>query len=241
MPKRDWLHHDKAFVLTRWLPALLLLQALLLGLAWRAYPRYSPLDHDISFLGHPRLNPLGWLFWSLGMGVTGVMMWPVIGWTALRMRELTARQAPWQRRLVAIGTACSRGSCFGLIGLALIPQYPGLDPAHQLAGACAFGGMYVTMLFFWCVPLWSTSLGVAKLLLLTVCAYWGPVGWCATQGYRFFAFGEVGRKILVKNQSLLLRFSLWEWLLFVCGSTSMILLVLLLPEDKQAAKSAGQP
>ena len=225
----------KTFLLTRWLPTLVVLQALCLGMAWRAYPHYSFFDHDISFLGLPRRNPMGWWFWSVGMGITGIMMWPVARWGSLQMDELTAGQTPWQRKFVAMGSVTSRCSCYGLLALALIPQYPSLVLAHGLGTAFGFGGLYLTVLFYWSVFLWGASLGVAKKArLLTVAVCWGPVGFLVTQGYRFFAYGEIGRKIRVTDQSHFLRFSLWEWMLFFCAMTSVFLLLLLLPDRKNA-------
>jgi hypothetical protein len=149
------------------------------------------------------------------------------------MDDLTARQTPSRRNLVAMGSVASRCACFGLVGLALIPQYRGFDAPHQFAGLFALGGLYLTVLC-WSIPLWGTSLSLAKTLLLTLAACWGPLGFLATQGYRFFAFGEIGRGMKVKDQSILLRFSLWEWMLFFCVTTCVILLVLLLPNRKNA-------
>jgi hypothetical protein len=56
-------------------------------------------------------------------------------------------------------------------------------------------------LFFWPFPLWGTSMGLTKNLLSTLGAYWGPVGFLVTQGYRFFAYGEIGDEIKGKRHS----------------------------------------
>lgn len=220
----------KLFLLTCWFPAIALVQVVCLAAAWRTYPHYSMYAHEISDLGDPRHNPSGWLFWYLSMALAGVMLRPVTAYVRTRIESLTVGRKPWRENLVRIGSTTARYSCYGLIALALIPQYKGMDPIHQLAGVFAFGGMYVAVLYFWCLPLWGTLLGWVKPLLATFGAYWGPVGFLVTQGYRFFAYGEIGDEIKVRNQSLLLRFALWEWMLFFCLMTSLVVLVLILPD-----------
>jgi hypothetical protein len=68
----------KAFYLAIWLPALSALWAACFVLALRSYPDYQIPDHDISDLGHPVMNPQGWGFWALGMGIAAVMAIPPI-------------------------------------------------------------------------------------------------------------------------------------------------------------------
>ena len=131
---------SRTFLLSCWIPAQFVVCAACLVLAARSYPHYSMFDHDISFLGHPRLNPAGWLFWSAGMGLGGVMLWPVTVYMSRSMRALTAGQSPGRRRLVAAGTVASRCACFGLLGLALIPQFPGLDPPTSLPACSQWEG-----------------------------------------------------------------------------------------------------
>jgi hypothetical protein len=73
--------------------------------------------------------------------------------------------------------------------------------------------------------------------VLTLAAYWGPIGFLATQGFRFFVYGEAGHIIKVKHESLILRFSLWEWLLFWGLMMTVILFVLLLPASQKSKVS----
>ena len=129
---------------------------------------------------------------------------------------MTAEQSPGRRRLVAAGTVASRCACVGLLGLALIPQFPGLDPAHQLAGVLAMGGLYVALWIFAGILICSPPISLAKTLLFGLALGWGPVGFLLTQGWRFFAYGEVGHDVHASYQYPLLRFSLWEWLLYFC-------------------------
>jgi hypothetical protein len=201
-----------------------------LVLAARSYPHYSMFDHDISFLGDRRLNPAGWQFWSAGMGLSGVMLWPVAVHISRRMRALTAGQFPGRRRFVAAGTVASRCACFGLVGLALIPLFPVLDPAHELAGVLAMGGLYVAMWCFAGILICSPPISLAKTLLFGLAVGWGPVGFLLTQGWRFFVYGELGHDVNVSPQWLLLRFSLWEWLLFFCLFTAQVVVVSRLPD-----------
>ena len=229
---------SRTFLLSCWIPAQFVVCAACLVLAARSYPHYSMFDHDISFLGHPRLNPAGWLFWSAGMGLDGLMLWPVTVYISRSMRALTAGQSPGRRRLVAAGTVASRCACVGLLGLALIPQYPGLDPAHELAGVLAMGGLYVALWIFAGILICSPPISLAKTLLFGLALGWGPVGFLLTQGWRFFVYGEVGHDVNVSSQYLLLRFSLWEWLLYFCLFPALLLVVLCLPDPRSEPKAA---
>lgn len=225
---------SRTFVLACWIPAQFAVCAMCLVLAAHTYPHYSIFDHDISFLGHPRQNPAGWLFWSAGMGLDGLMLWPVTVYISRGIRALTAGQSTGRRRLVATGTAASCCACAGLLGLALIPQYPGLDPAHQLAGVLAMGGLYVALWIFAWILICSPPISVAKTMLLVLSLGWGPVGFLLTQGWRFFVYGEVGHDVNVSSPYLLLRFSLWEWLLYFCLFPGLLLVVSLLPDSRSA-------
>lgn len=220
----------KTFYLAFWLPVLLALWSVCLVLAWRSYPGYQMPNHDISFLGHPALNPKGWWFWSIGMGVAAIMMFPLAAYASRRMEELTTKQAHAGRRLVSLGSICLRCACFGLLGLALATQGSKLDLIHPIAGVFAFGGLYVTILFLWIMPLFNIrEMSTARLTIFAVSSWWGVVGFLATQGYRFFVYGEMGRHLKHESESVFLRFSLWEWMLFVAVTTSFVILVALLP------------
>ena len=220
---------SRTFLLSCWIPAQFVICAACLALAARSYPHYSMFDHDISFLGDRRLNPTGWQFWSAGMGLSGVMLWPITVHISRSMRALTVGQSPGRRGIVAAGTVASRCACFGLVGLALIPQIPGLDHAHELAGVLAMGGLYVALWIFTGILVCSPPVSLGKTLLLGVAVGWGPVGYLLTQGWRFFVYGELGHDVNVSPQYLLLQFSLWEWLLFFCLFPSLLLVVLRLP------------
>ena len=229
---------SRTLLLSCWISAQFVICAACLALAARSYPHYSMFDHDISFLGHPHLNPAGWLYWSAGMGLSGIMLWPITVHISRSMRALTAGQSPRRRRLVVAGTVASRCACFGLVGLALIPQFPGLDPAHELAGVFAMGGLYVALWIFAGILVCSPPISLGKTLLFGVALGWGPVGYLVTQGWRFFVYGELGHDVNVSPQYLLLRFSLWEWLLFFCLFPSLLLVVLGLPDPRSEPKAA---
>jgi hypothetical protein len=227
----------KTFYLTLWLPLLYALGGFCFFLAWQSYPKgYRLPDYDISDLGHPRLNPHGWWYWCLGLGIASIMIYPPIAYASRRMRTLADEQNPGTRHLVKWGSLCLRASCLGLLGLALTPQGPTLlDAMHQTAGVFAFGGMYVTLLGFWGVPLFRLrTIGTARLTVLVVSSWWAVIGFLATQGYRFFALGELGHSAHEKHESLLLRFSFWEWMLLVGVTSAFYLLIALLPGDSQS-------
>ena len=67
---------------------------------------------------------------------------------------------------------------------------------------------------------------------------WGPAGFLLTQGWRFFVYGELGHDVNVSPQYLLLRFSLWEWLLFFCLFPALLLVVFRLPDPRRGPKAA---
>jgi hypothetical protein len=178
----------KSFYLAIWIPLLTALWGTCFYFAWRTYPNYQLPKHDISFLGHPRLNPNGWWFWSVGMGITAILLPPLVAYTSRRMKELTITQDATVRLFLSTGSISLYLSCVGLMGLALAPQGRGYDFVHQTAGVFAFGGMYATLLLFWSFPLFKTpNVSLARAVLLTASAWWGVCGFFITQGYRFFS------------------------------------------------------
>lgn len=230
----------KRFYLVLWLPLLTVLWAGCFFIAWRAYPNYQFPNHDISFLGHPALNPQGWWYWSLGMGIASVMMFPPVRHLSRQMHEITLGQNQSPRRFVSMGSFCLHLSCVGLMGLALAPQGERFDLVHKASGALAMGGMYATLLILWSAPLFkAVPMSVGRVATLLFSTWWGVIGFLLTQGYRFFAYGELGRVLKHKHESILLRFSLWEWMLFVAGTTAFVVFFAFLPsQDPQKAKAA---
>jgi hypothetical protein len=223
----------KGIYLALWFPALALLWAGCFLLAARTYCGYEITTHDISALGDPGFNPRGWSWWSIGMGIAAVLIYSPIAHASRRMRELTTDQSRGTRRLVSIGAVCMRCGCLGMAGLALAPQRHGLgDLLHVIAGVFAFGGVYVTLLFFWSVPLFRVrDMSAVRLTLFTLSAWWAVIGYLSTQGFRYFAYGEAGHDLKHRGESILLRFSLWEWMLFAALVSSFAVLVAVLPTE----------
>lgn len=100
------------------------------------------------------------------------------------------------------------------------------------------GGLYVAMWIFAGILICNPPIGVAKALLFGMAVGWGPVGFLVTQGWRFFIYGELGHDVNVSPQSLLLRFSLWEWLLFFCLFPSLLIVVFGLPDTASEPEAA---
>ncbi|HWB53087.1 MAG TPA: hypothetical protein VG722_02810 [Tepidisphaeraceae bacterium] len=194
--------------------------------AAKSYRNYSLIDSDISFLGRPDLNPAGWKFWSFAMGITAFMLWPVMTYLSGRIAELYGDR----RRAAALASVTSRFPCVGLLGLALIPQYANLDWVHQISGVLALGGLYLAIWFYGFALLFSSSLRFIDVAVLFIASWWGPLGFLSTQGFRFVAYGELGHSIKAGRPNILLRFSLWEWMLLFCVSSALIVFVLLLPK-----------
>jgi hypothetical protein len=220
----------KRFYLALWLPILTLLWGGCFVLAWRTYPKYEFANHDISFLGHPALNPKGWWYWSIGMGIASVMLLPPVRYLNRHLESVTLHADQAQPKRVPFSSLCLHLSCLGLMGLALVPQGERWDLVHKASGALAMGGMYGALLALLSVPLFKAGpLGAGRVVLLQVSAWWGVVGFLVTQGYRFFAYGELGHVMKHKDESLLLRFSLWEWMLFVAGTLAFVVCFALVP------------
>jgi hypothetical protein len=200
-------------------------------LSARAYPSYEIPNHDISDLGDPGMNPKGWLIWSIGMGIAAAMIFPPIVHASRRMEELTSRHSCGVRNLASLGSVFTRCGCLGMAGLALVPQGPKLyDLIHTISGVFAFGGVYVTLLFLWGPALFLIrKISATRLALFTLSAVWAVVGFLVTQGYRFLALGEMGHHYKHKSESVLLRFSLWEWMLLAAVTTSFAVLIAILP------------
>lgn len=95
----------KAFYLFLWIPLTVALCGICFALAWRAYPHYQMSNHDISYLGHPSLNPKGWWYWSIGMGIAFLMTCPLVAHASRRMEALAIHQPQTVRRLVSLA-AC---------------------------------------------------------------------------------------------------------------------------------------
>ncbi|MGB8353711.1 MAG: hypothetical protein WCD79_07490 [Chthoniobacteraceae bacterium] len=228
----------KPCYLTLFLPALFTLWAACLFLSAHCYPGYRFYNHDISDLGDPGMNPHGWRYWSLGMGIAAILSFPPVAYASRRMKELIAGQSRTGIMLAALGSICMRCTCLGLMGLALVPQGSDLrDIIHITSGVFAFGGEYVTFLFLWGVALFKVrEISAPRLAFFTASAWWAVVGFLTTQTYRFFAYGEVGHEIKHKGESLLLHFSFWEWMLFAAVTTSFAIFVALLPAKIKAAK-----
>lgn len=220
----------KSFFLGCWVPVMLGLQALCFAMAWQRYPGYDMTRHDISDLGQPRCNPEGWIYWSLGMGIAGLMMIPLCSYAIRAMEALHKASPPGIQLKVRWGARLLRLSCWGLLGLALIPQYSVLDLGHQIAGVFAFGGLYVTMLFLW-GRTWRIIPQVAKwkVLAFHLSAWWGVVGFLATQGYRFVRGDMNWHSVAGICRNPIFRFSLWEWNLFIALTGAFVLFLVILP------------
>ena len=106
------------------------------------------------------------------------------------------------------------------------------------------GGLYVALWIFAGLLTRTAPISLAKTLLFCLAVGWGPVGYLLTQGWRFFVYGELGHDVNVSPQGLLLRFSLWEWLLFFCLFPALLVVVWRLPDvpgEPQAADPSADP
>jgi hypothetical protein len=126
-----------------------------------------------------------------------------------------------------------------MVGLAVTPQGDLLDPVHQAFGALAMGGLYAALLVCWPLALRlvpASRIRVGCRVLLWVASGWGVLGFLVTQGFRFLAYGELGHVLKDRHESLWLRFSFWEWMLFACGSVGFAVWCLVLGESDEVGQ-----
>ena len=205
-----------------------------LGLAWRHYPGYTWIYNDISYLGSPELNPQGWGYWAIGMAITGLLCIPIIFSLVGQMKEVGTTMKGWVRIGFILYLACA----YGMIGLGLVPQFPGAVflGFHIFHAVLAMGGLYLGT-FCWGVVIFRhlldntatiTPISKGGFLLTVVFGYGGPVGFLITQGVRLAQGGEY-RDCATEPCPWYLAFSAWEWILFLCIFATFVVFWYLVP------------
>ena len=69
-------------------PLSVIIFAVFIGISWALYPNYNFTQMDVSYLGHPERNPIGWFFWSLGLVLTGIIMLSITGYIHQRLSSI---------------------------------------------------------------------------------------------------------------------------------------------------------
>jgi hypothetical membrane protein len=213
---------SKHFLIHILVPMMVIVFAVFYALAWLSYSNFDWTQNDISFLGAPELNPNGWYYWAIGMALTGVLYIPVIPFVYKQLISV-------HKIGTKIGIFFLILSSIGTIGIGIIPQFPGLDIFHVVNATFAFGGLYLSMFNLGGVLLRDKSIRKSLLALFMAIGFGGPVGFCATQGYRILN-GGVGRICPWVPCPCYLEFSTWEWMLLFFIFADLMVFLLIVPE-----------
>jgi len=174
----------------------------------------------ISTLGDPIKNPIGWIIWSIGHAVAGVLLIPMVFYIKHHIHL--------KRLRVQIGFLFLYLAPIGMIGLGLIPQFPGLPLAliHVINASFLLGGLYLGIWAIGPALLTAQPTSYKKLVPIFSLSYGIPLGFIIAQGIRMLAFSP---------ESLVpfyLGFSMWEWILLYGIFIAFYLLFYMIPGDK---------
>ena len=202
-------------------PLSILVFAGFMGISWILFPNYNWTQMDISNLGHPELNPLGWIFWSIGLTLTGIIMLSITGYIKRRLIPIFNIHAK-------IGTFFYYLSAIGMIFLGLIPQFEGdiFKILHYMFAGFAFGGLYLGTWTF-CIHMLKDEEFKRKARVMTVLAFGPSMGLALTQSIRLL--------VSFPNNQIpwIIEFSLWEWLLLFGIFGAFVFLLFNLPKNEK--------
>ena len=219
--------YEKEFLIHRILPLLLGVFITFIAISWILYPIiYNPVFMDISFLGHPIRNPLGWVWWSIGMTASGILMFsipPFIG------RKLYSGH--FIKKIFAVlGTGILYVSLVGMVLIGVIPQYTHINPIfndiHLFNAILAFGGMYLAIACWAICLLLDSRTRTNKLMIpFTISGWFTPIGFSISTVFRINGGFDI-------REVWILSVSLWEWSLLILGLICLACLIfMLLDED----------
>lgn len=212
-------HFSKKY-LTHFLgPLTIIAFTLFMAISCILYPNYDWLQMTISSLGDPISNPIGWIFWSIGLALTGIFTIPIISYLKLKLMDLG-------KIYTLIGTLLLYFAAIGLIGLGVIPQFPAdiFSLIHVINASLTMGGMFLGI-FFLGIP-FLKSKSIRKILIPVAIFGWGaPIGFLITQGIRFLILTPLS------NMPWFFSFTMWEWMLQYGILGAFIILVYLIPEN----------
>jgi Protein of unknown function (DUF998) len=224
---------SKRFLTRVYMPIILLQLLIFYLLALSYYDSYDLVHMDISFLGAPGLNPNGWIYWAMGMAVTGVLTFPIIPYLYRLLIQL-------KKPIAIIGSFLLTCFAIGMIGLGAIPQYHHLMLYHGISTSLAFGGLYLAILlilsffvfkFKWIKTKMNLSIGI--LILLIVLEILPILGAGISQGFRIFQ----GIDLLTDRNCLggvicswYMSLSFWEWMMFLGVIANLNIFLYVFPE-----------
>lgn len=174
---------------------------LFISISWILYPNFDFTEDDISALGHPQQNPEGWMFWSIGMIITGIISL----FFALEIKDQMINE---YHRNGKISLTFLFLASFGIIGLGAVPQFSGdifyfLHIFHAILG---FGGLYLGT-WFMILPFSKNEETRKKSHIMLLMGFGIPICFLIFQGIKISLYQ-------VKNPGIwYLNFSFWEWML----------------------------
>ncbi|NHI92523.1 MAG: hypothetical protein EAX96_08460 [Candidatus Lokiarchaeota archaeon] len=190
-----------------------------MAVSWIIYPNYNWTIMNISYLGSPYRNPFGWIFFSIGMTITGFTFIIIVPYVHRRLVSI--------HKIAFIGTFFFYIAIIGIIGVGAIPQLnlEIFKLIHFINAILALGGFYLCLGFYGICLLLEKKIRNDKLLIpFTILGWFAPIGTIITQVIRFSLS-------IPDNSILILNFSVWEWLLLYCIFVDLILLIFILREE----------
>jgi hypothetical membrane protein len=184
------------------------------------YSGYDWTMCDISFLGVINRNPGGWLYWSIGMSLTGIFIIPIVPYLYNRLVDV-------DRKAAKIGCAFFYLAGIGLFFLGLFPQNGDFFfevILHPLNGGFALGGLFMGMFIMEKLFLRNNQINrVLTIIMITI--LWSiPAGFLISQGYSFILDG-----IIDNTGPWFLHFSTWEWMLLFGIFSVFLMSAVILP------------
>lgn len=213
---------SKTFLWLIWIPLMVTVFLSFLLVSMNLCQDYHWTIFDISYLGVTYENPEGWIYWAIGMVLTGVLMLPVVPYIYHRLALIDAK-------LTKIGCGFLYLSAIGLFFLGLLPQNgnPVLeDIIHPMNGGFAFGGLFIGMFILEKPILKNKAIKKPLVILMLIFLWGGPIGFLVSQG---ISFGLDG--IIDNSGPWYLHFSTWEWMLLYSVFAVFLLSALILPKN----------
>lgn len=223
---------SKRFLIRYYLPLMIGSLFFLLLMAYIFYPPNDDYPYHwttsmISRLGWPHENPIGFIFFSIGFALFGVLVIPLVPYFHRRISEIDKGKA----NLIAL-LMIMYSTAFFLIGI--IPNYPHpriFNRIHGINAFFLFFGLYFTAIMFAILILkddnsvFSRKLTIVYFLILIYGISTLIIG---------FIFGAMvyrgGQYIHDPSIPLYASPPLWEWQTFIATICLIAIQCIILPE-----------
>ena len=179
-----------------------------------AYPEpYSPLYHNISYLGGLANNPQSALGWNIGMGIVGILLIPHQLYLHHHIMAYIPTTSPHQSNqlLLKCALGCRIIACLGIVFIAIFPEDLGIW--HMIpAFGVFFGFLFAFNIDF--VLLWRNRNKIISGRGFL--GLWAVIGWMDLT-FLGLMITQLFPMLLTQwgISSIALGLSPWEWSLFV--------------------------